>query len=245
MSNMIIVKRVKIKNILSHESTEIQFPLGLTALIGPNGAGKSSIIDSIVYALLFNPQSARSFRGGGRRSLLRIGASDGLIEVELNVGGKSYIIQRILSSTKSESAVLIEVEGDKKRVLASSVSRVLEFVKEILGIPSLESIRYTIVSRQNELTSFIEETSSSRREMVLRLLGLDEIEKAKELLKENLKKIEGDIRLFEELSKQGDDMKKQLLEVDKIISKKMSERDELSEKVQMLSDRLKLIERLK
>ncbi|MEM1560170.1 MAG: AAA family ATPase, partial [Ignisphaera sp.] len=87
MSNMIIVKRVKIKNILSHESTEIQFPLGLTALIGPNGAGKSSIIDSIVYALLFNPQSARSFRGGGRRSLLRIGASDGLIEVELNVGG--------------------------------------------------------------------------------------------------------------------------------------------------------------
>lgn len=245
MSSMIIVKRVKIKNILSHESTEIQFPLGLTALIGPNGAGKSSIIDSIVYALLFNPQSARSFRGGGRRSLLRIGTNDGLIEVELNVGGKSYIVQRILSSTKSESAVLIEVDGDKKRVLASSVSRVLEFVKEILGIPSLESIRYTIVSRQNELTSFIEETSSNRREMILRLLGLDEIEKAKELLKENLKKIEGDIRLFDELSKQGDDMKKQLLEVDKIIGKKISERDELSKKVQMLSDRLKLIERIK
>ncbi len=244
MSSIAIIKRVKIKNILSHEDTEVQFPLGLIALIGPNGAGKSSIIDSMVYALFFNPQSAKGFRGG-RRSLLRIGASDGLIEVELNIGGKSYIIQRTISSIRSEHAVLIEIEGDKRRVLASGVSKVLEFIEKILGIPSSDSIRYTIMSRQNELTSFLDETASSRREIVLKLLGLDEIEKAKELLREHLKKIESDIRLFEELKRQSDEIRGQLHELDRIISKKISERDELNKKIQTLSTELKLIERIK
>jgi exonuclease SbcC len=88
MSNVTIVKKVKIRNILSHENTEITFPLGLIALVGPNGAGKSSIVDSIVYSLFYNPQSAKGFIGSSKRSLLRTGASDGLIEVELSVGGR-------------------------------------------------------------------------------------------------------------------------------------------------------------
>ncbi|MCS7111635.1 MAG: SMC family ATPase [Ignisphaera sp.] len=244
MSSTIIVKRVRIRNILSHEDTEVRFPLGLIALIGPNGAGKSSIVDSMVYALFFNPQSAKGFRGG-RRSLLRVGANEGLIEVELNVGGKSYIIQRTVSSARPEYAVLIEIESDRRRVLASGVSKVLEFVEKILGIPSLDSIRYTIISRQNELTSFLDETASSRREIVLRLLGLDEIEKAKDVLREHLKKVEGDIRLFEELKKQRDEIKRHLLELNRIISEKISKRDELSKKIQALSTELKIAEKVK
>lgn len=244
MSGTIVVRRIRVRNILSHEDTEIHFPLGLVALVGPNGAGKSSIIDSIVYALFSNPQSAKSFRGG-RRSMLRIGAADGLIEVELGVGGKLYTVQRILSTAKPEQAVLIEVEGDRRRMLASGVSRVLEFIEEILGAPSPDSVRHTIISRQNELTSFLDETASSRREVVLKLLGLDEIEKAKELLKEQMKKIESDVKLFDEFKKQSDEVRRQILELNEMISERISRRDELNREIQALSAELKLIERAK
>ncbi len=245
MSNVTIVKKVKIKNILSHENTEITFPLGLIALVGPNGAGKSSIVDSIVYTLFYNPQSAKGFRGSSKRSLLRTGTSDGLIEVELSVGGRTYIVQRFIGISRPENAVLIEVEDNKKKILASGVSKVLGFINEILGIPSSEAIRYTIVSRQNELTAFIEDTASSRRETILKLLGLDEIEKAKDLLKDHLKKIEGDIKLFEELNRQYEGIKKQLEELNNIINEKLSRREKLSKEVQMVFDELKSIERVK
>jgi len=245
MSNVTIVKKVKIRNILSHENTEITFPLGLIALVGPNGAGKSSIVDSIVYTLFYNPQSAKGFRGGSKRSLLRTGASDGLIEVELSVGGRTYIVQRFIGISRPENAMLIEIEDNKKKILASGVSKVLGFINEILGIPSSEAIRYTIVSRQNELTAFIEDTASSRRETILKLLGLDEIEKAKDLLKDHLKKIEGDIKLFEELNRQYEGIKKQLEELNNIINEKLSRREKLSKEVQMVFDELKSIERVK
>jgi exonuclease SbcC len=245
MSNVTIVKKVKIRNILSHENTEITFPLGLIALVGPNGAGKSSIVDSIVYSLFYNPQSAKGFRGSSKRSLLRTGASDGLIEVELSVGGRTYIVQRSIGVSRPENAMLIEVEDNKKKILASGISKVLGFINEILGIPSSEAIRYTIVSRQNELTAFIEDTASSRRETILKLLGLDEIEKAKDLLKDHLKKIEGDIKLFEELNRQYEDIKKQLEELNNIINEKLSRREKLSKEVQMAFNELKSIEKVK
>ncbi|MEM0212770.1 MAG: AAA family ATPase, partial [Ignisphaera sp.] len=81
MSETILIKRIKIKNILSHENTEITLPNGLIAFVGPNGAGKSSIIDSIFYALFATPSAAKGIRGEGKRGILRVGASDGFIEV--------------------------------------------------------------------------------------------------------------------------------------------------------------------
>ncbi|MEM2428494.1 MAG: AAA family ATPase, partial [Candidatus Bathyarchaeia archaeon] len=49
---MIVLKRLKLKNFLSHENTELDFPLGVTAIVGPNGAGKTAIMDAVIHAFL-------------------------------------------------------------------------------------------------------------------------------------------------------------------------------------------------
>jgi len=57
-----ILRRIKLKNFISHADTEIEFPFGVTVLVGPNGAGKTSVVDAIVFAL-FGDKVRRESRG--------------------------------------------------------------------------------------------------------------------------------------------------------------------------------------
>lgn len=245
MSNIIVIKSIKLHNILSHEHTYIEFPLGLTAIVGPNGAGKSSIIDAAIYSLFVNPQSIRSLRGSSRRSIVRIGASSGSIEVELSIGGKKYSINRNIDVSKSDDAALYEIQEDgKKRKLVSGVQPVLDYVKKLLSIPSFESIRYTIISRQNEIAKLIEEPPSIRKEIILKLLGLDELEKAKEILKQYLDSVKTDIKLYENAKIELNEIKKKIEEITKTLEKDRSELEKLEIKLQSLELEIKKYEEL-
>jgi exonuclease SbcC len=244
MNELILLKKVKLRNILSHESTEITLPMGLVALVGPNGAGKSSIIDAIVYALFVSPTAAKGIRGEGKKSLIRAGATGGLIEVELSVGGRALIVQRTVSVNKPDSAILIEVlpEGSKK-VIASGVQNVIESIERILSVPSFDAVRLSIISRQSELARFIEETEAKRKEIVLKLLGLEDLEKAKEALKEALKDIEKARSVYEEKKKLLNEATKKLENVRKSINELLSKKVELEKAVNSLSKEVERLER--
>lgn len=200
LSEPILIKRIRLKNILSHENTEIALPMGLTAFVGPNGAGKSSIIDAVVYALFISPSAAKGYRGEGKRSLVRSGASEGIIEIEMNIGGRLYLVQRYVSVSKPDSAFLYEISLDGgKKVMATGVQNVIDVIEKLFSIPSAEAVRFSIISRQNELTRFIEENEAKRKEIILKLLGLDELEKAKEVFaREVLKEVEKTKEIFED-----------------------------------------------
>lgn len=245
MTNLVVIKSVKLNNILSHAQTEIVFPLGLIALVGPNGAGKSSIIDSIIYTLFINPQNVRGFRGSSKKSFLRSGALNGFIEIELSVGGKRYIVYRSISISRGDEAILYEVlDNDKKRVIASGVQTVLDYIKQLLSIPSAESIRYTIISRQNEITRLIEEAPSVRKEVILRLLGLDELEKSKELLKMYLDQINSDRILFEKLKLDLAEVRRKIQELQQAIDHSKAELRKFEEEADILSKKVSQYEKL-
>ncbi len=183
-----MIKRVQLRNILSHERTSIELRPGLTAIIGPNGAGKSTIVDSIVYAL-FTIGKGSALRGTSKRDLLRRGTVEGEIYVEFELGGKVYGVRRVLSTVRVEEAYLYELTDDKQRLLASGVNNVYEKLKELLHIDNPEIVRYTIIARQDELTKLIDLRPSERKEMILKLFGLEELEKARDTLRKLAKKI--------------------------------------------------------
>lgn len=189
MSNAALIKRVRLKNVLSHENSELTFQPGLTAIVGPNGAGKSSIVDSMVYALFTTPAQAKGLRGESKRGLLRLGSSEGVIEVEFTAGGKDYVVERHVSTTRQDSSTLIEIVEGGRRIIATGVHNVLDRVKELLGIPSAEVVRYTTIARQNELMAILDLQPSERKELILRLLGFEELEKARELLRDRMVEI--------------------------------------------------------
>lgn len=246
MSETILIKRIKIKNILSHENTEITLPNGLIAFVGPNGAGKSSIIDSIFYALFATPSAAKGIRGEGKRGILRVGASDGFIEVEMNIGGRNYIVQRFVSNQKADMAYLIEIGPDNiKRTLATGVQNVINTIEKLLSVPSSDAIRYSVISRQNELTKFIDESETKRKEIILKLLGLDELEKAKEILKDILSEMSKAKTLYDERNRQLNEAKKELEHIEKELENLKKRKEQLEKEMIPLENEVSTLEKAK
>jgi len=180
-----IIRYVKLENILSHERSEVEFPDGIVAIVGPNGAGKSSIIDSIYLALFSDVRP--DIRGGRKEFIVMRGRSRGEVVVVFEVEGVRYSVVRELSSSERSSAGLYIINGSDRRLRASGVPNVLSELSRIMGVPTAKDlrnmVRSTIIALQDELTEIIEITEAERKEWILSLLGLSYLEKALDAVK--------------------------------------------------------------
>ncbi len=89
----IIFRKVKFKNFLAtgNHFTEIELDKDPTTLIlGGNGTGKTTFIDAITFALF-----GKAFRNINKPTLVNsINQSDCVVELEFDIGSKSYKIVR-------------------------------------------------------------------------------------------------------------------------------------------------------
>jgi len=92
-----LIKSLKLKNIRSYESQQIDFPTGSTLLAGDIGSGKSSILLAIEFALFGVKRPGLS-----GSSLLRHGKKEGEVELSFNLDGKDIIIKRRLKRGKED-----------------------------------------------------------------------------------------------------------------------------------------------
>lgn len=189
-----IVRRLRLVNILSHENTEVKFPDGVLSIVGPNGAGKSSLIDSI-YLALFN-EAVPNIRGGKKEFIVMRGKERGEISVEFEVGGRSYLVVRRINLFGPSEAFLYELEHGTRKLVAEGVSNVVREVGKILGLLTYSTgdelrklVRATILALQDELTEIIDIRDSERKEWILSLLGLSYLEKALEELKNHTREL--------------------------------------------------------
>ncbi|MEB3859624.1 MAG: AAA family ATPase, partial [Desulfurococcales archaeon] len=77
----LIIKRIELKDFISHKSTRIELGEGIIALVGENGAGKSSIVDAVYMGLSV---ADRSPRGSTLSELIRHGTASARISIELS-----------------------------------------------------------------------------------------------------------------------------------------------------------------
>ena len=188
-----ILKRVKLKNFISHVNTEIEFPLGVTAIVGPNGSGKTSIIDAIIFALFGD-----KVRGDRVEDLIRRGAR--YAEVKLTFeAGKEYTVRWI----RRKRGVEVTLSRSDVGFIANTRDAVLEEISKILGMDK-ESSMNSIFIRQGEIASLVDADPRTRKKLFGKLIGIDRLEKAWEKMKEVLShfediknKLKGDIHGIE------------------------------------------------
>src|SRR3989344_7877992 len=104
-----LLKKIKLNNIRSYENQEITFPVGSTLLSGDIGTGKTSVLLAIEFAL-FGLQPTQ--RGS---SLLKNGKKEGRIVLELDIDGKSVVIERTLKKsgkTISQESASISIDNE-------------------------------------------------------------------------------------------------------------------------------------
>ncbi|MHC1579187.1 MAG: AAA family ATPase [Candidatus Alkanophagales archaeon] len=178
-----IIKSVELRNFLSHERTEVHFPLGVTVIVGPNGAGKSSILDAMLFAL-FRERA----RGERLEDLIRRGADTSRVKLVFEEGGVEYVVERTLSrrgrggsrsqfrsQSRARDAQLRR--SGSRGGLVEGQRAVSEEILRTLGMDKDEVLN-SIFVRQGEIAAIIEAEPAKRKELFGKLLGLEKLEKA-------------------------------------------------------------------
>ena len=194
-------KKLTLRNIRSYKNEEIEFPDGSLLLSGEIGSGKTSILLAIEYAL-FGLQP-----GQKGLALLRNNANTGEVALELEIDGKTIIIERKLKrnprSVSNEYAA-ITIDGEK---IESSITELKIKVLNLLGYP-LDFIkknnllyRYTVYTPQENMKKIILEDPETRLNILRHVFGIEKYKRIRENLvillnnlKENSKILEGEIK---------------------------------------------------
>ena len=88
ISNIMLIKSIKLHNIRSYESAEINFPSGSVLLAGDIGAGKSTILLAIEFAIFGAKKGELP-----AYTLLRHGKKEGSVELRMQIDGKEIMIK--------------------------------------------------------------------------------------------------------------------------------------------------------
>ncbi len=254
------ITRVEIEGVRSWEKLELNFNEEFLAIIGPKGAGKTSIAMAIEFAL-FGEKTPLSMHG--YTPLIREGVSRCSVKLEFEHNGHRYLVSRALVRRRGRveqdpsETFLLE---DGRVIAREKATRVTEEVETRTGI-SNKLFRATCYVPQEQLKFLINLQPSKRKEIIDELLGLKELNKAHEIMRELIKEREGRVKVLRDESLKYDVKKLQReynnclrkLEEKRSLIKKLEVkekelRDKLAEveiKLEELKRKSETVERLK
>ncbi len=248
-----IIKKLKLTNIRSYQSLEIEFPVGTILLSGDIGAGKTSILLALQFAL-FGLQP-----GQKGASLLRQGEETASVKLNIEIDGEQVEIERALqkakngSITQEDSSIKIgkEIFELSTSELKNKVISLLEYPKEFAKKSDL-LYKFTVYTPQEGMKEIINERPETRLDLIRHIFGVDRYKRIKEnaqiflqKIKENVKVKESQIKeinnLREKLTMASEEkikVSKELLDSSTSLDKITSEKKELGEKIEILKKRL-------
>ena len=167
---MLILKKLKLNNFLSHTGSEIEFEDNVKlSLEGVSGSGKSSIVEAILWVLF----------GKGRadnRSMIKRGAKNGSVMVELADGDTSYRITREVSEKGKQTLELERKENvlGWEPISKTGLKDAQDYIeKELLKSSYLLFIN-SVIYPQDNAESFVKQTAGKRKELLLEIVGAED-----------------------------------------------------------------------
>ena len=153
------------------DELDLPIPAGLVGIYGVNGAGKSALVESIRWTLF---GKARTPKDEIRTANVK---DDCITEVEFEHEGHLYLVRRMLTGINSTQKAEAHWNGAQ---VAEGVTDVRRYVESVLGMDD-QSFRSSVFAEQKQVSAFSDVTADKRRELVLRLLGITPLDKARDL----------------------------------------------------------------
>ncbi|MDP2908415.1 MAG: AAA family ATPase [Nanoarchaeota archaeon] len=215
-----IIKNIKLENIRSYISQDIELPQGSVLLSGDIGSGKSTVLLAIDFALF----GLRKTELTGA-SLLRNGTNEGSVEMHFEIDGQDVIIKRNLKRTSSgisQDAGFIMINGEKRDgtaiELKQSILNLLNYPKDLLTKSKSLIYKYTVYTPQEEMKHILIEDKDARLDTLRKVFGINKYKRIREntgiltsAIKEKKKELAGQIHDLEQ--KKGElKQKKEALE---------------------------------
>jgi exonuclease SbcC len=252
-----LIKKIKLENIRSYENQEITFPSGSTLLSGDIGAGKTSVLLAIEFALFGLQPSQRG------ASLLKTGKKEGRVILEVEIDGRSVVLERVLrrSKTVNQDYASISIDNEK---FEGSVTEIKNKVLSLLNYPFEFAkktnllYKFTVYTPQEEMKQIILESADSRLNTLRHMFGIDKYKRLGEnisiftaKLREKIRNKEGQLADVEvikrnlEQKKENLSLLKQKQEGEKrTLEEKKEERTNVEKETEQLREKVKEKEHL-
>lgn len=173
---MIKLKYIRLQNFISHKDTQLEFNDKDKLLIsGKSGSGKSSIIEAILWVLYGKARVPN-------RDLVKRGEDKARVTLEMESNNDIFSIEREIN--KSAQSITLYKNGDILDI-KSIAEKEIFIENEILKCPYLLFVN-SIIYPQDNPDSFVNQSASDRKDILLKLVDVDTIdefyEKAKGIL---------------------------------------------------------------
>lgn len=167
-----ILSKIRLNDFISHKNTDLNLSYGINVVAGPNGAGKTSILDAISFAL-FNDCSNR----GKKENLINSKAKKCKATVDFVEGGIKYSAEWSIEREKSAKGNLYRMQNGSRTLLAHGARTVLAEIEKILAMDRSMFFQ-SIYVQQGEIEELVTAKPAVRKELISRLLGVEDLEKA-------------------------------------------------------------------
>jgi len=188
---MILFKTIRWKNFLStgNQYTEVDFTKNSTNLIiGTNGAGKSTVLDALTFSLFGKP-----FRKINKPQLINsVNEKDCKVEVEFSIGNVEWKVVRGIKPAIFE----IWRNGASLDQSAAALDQQKWLEQNVIKM-NYKSFTQIVILGSSTFVPFMQLSAANRREVIEDLLDIKIFSSMNNLIKEKIRAIKEDIKVFE------------------------------------------------
>jgi exonuclease SbcC len=164
------------------DELDLAVPAGLVGIYGPNGAGKSALIESIRFGLYGKARTPNDqIRTTGVNA-------DCVTEIEFEHEGHLYVVRRRITGVNHTMRAEAHCNGAQ---VAEGVRDVATYVHSVIGMDDT-SFRSSVFAEQKQVAAFSGQRPQQRRDLVLRLLGITPLDRARDAARADAKAARGD-----------------------------------------------------
>ncbi|WP_414468924.1 AAA family ATPase [Methanobacterium sp. ACI-7] len=164
-----IIKAITLENFKSHVNTHIDLDTGISIIMGDNGAGKSSILESVSFALF------KEYASKKMDKLISNDKNKMQVTVEFIANGRTYKVIRKRKRSSSPESMLYVKDNDRFVVIEKGDAAVSEQIEKIIDLDKNLFLNAVYV-RQGEIANLVTQNPAEKKEMMGRLLGVQELE---------------------------------------------------------------------
>ncbi|MBE0517296.1 MAG: SMC family ATPase [Methanophagales archaeon] len=184
-----LLKSLTLRNYRKYKNTSVEFPDGVIGIIGLNGVGKTTLVEAIGWAL-FGHHAARTTK----EQIKREGASPHepcSVALEFELDGDRYeVVREMVGKNLVPKARLVI----NRKLITDNADAVTAVLEEKIGMDYV-SFFTSVFARQKELNALSAMRAAERKKLVLRMLGIEQIERSIQAIREDKrgkeKRIEG------------------------------------------------------
>jgi len=163
-----------LKNYRKFTALELNFSSGAIAVMGSNGSGKSTLLEAVAWTLYGNESPIVRVNKESIKNVRAAGKDPVIAELGFTLEGQKYVVTREMRGTTLTSRANVTCQG---ALAVEGPTDVNAYLKELLGL-DYQGFFSSVYAKQKELKALSNEDPAERRRLIIRMLGIDAIEKA-------------------------------------------------------------------